>query len=316
MFAAATRPWYLPMYVSGHTPVTSPIAQRPSATRIRSSTGMPWRVGSTPTVSRPMSVDARAPAGGHEQAVAAQLLAPGELDDVLVALAAHGGGLLAEVELDPVGLERGAQRVAERLRLARQHVVHALHERDRRAEAPDGLRHLHSHRAAAQHEHAGAAPRSAPVTSRLVHTPSSSRRPGMGGITGSEPVAITTWSAEYVSSPTSTLPGPASRRGTAEQLDALLLEVCRVGRVVVARDHEIAPREGGLRADAAAHGLARAGRVARRLERLAGPQQRLRGDARPVVALAAHALALDDGHAQAAVGEAARRSAAPLGRRR
>ena len=30
-----------------------------------------------------------------------------------------------------------------------------------------------------------------PVASRLVHTPSSSRSPSIGGITGSEPVAIT-----------------------------------------------------------------------------------------------------------------------------
>ena len=35
-----------------------------------------------------------------------------------------------------------------------------------------------------------------PVASRFVQTPSSSLRPGMGGITGSDPVAITTWAAE------------------------------------------------------------------------------------------------------------------------
>ena len=34
------------------------------------------------------------------------------------------------------------------------------------------------------------------VTSRFVQTPSSSRRPGTGGNTGSEPVAITTCRAE------------------------------------------------------------------------------------------------------------------------
>ena len=48
------------------------------------------------------------------------------------------------------------------------------------------------------------------VTSRLVHTPSSSRRPGTGGMTASAPVATTTCRAVYRTSFTSTTPGPAS----------------------------------------------------------------------------------------------------------
>ncbi len=48
------------------------------------------------------------------------------------------------------------------------------------------------------------------VTSRLVHTPSSSRRPGTGGMTGSEPVATTTCRAVWRTPSTSTAPGPAS----------------------------------------------------------------------------------------------------------
>jgi hypothetical protein len=53
--------------------------------------------------------------------------------------------------------------------------------------------------------------RSTPVASRFVHTPSSSRNPGTGGITGSEPVAITISRAVYTASPTATRPGPSSR---------------------------------------------------------------------------------------------------------
>ena len=49
------------------------------------------------------------------------------------------------------------------------------------------------------------------VTSRLVQTPSSSRRPGTGGTTGSAPFASTTWSAVWRTPSTSTTPGPASR---------------------------------------------------------------------------------------------------------
>ena len=79
MFAATTSPWYLPTWVSGQMPVTSPIAHRRSPARRCASTGMPWPSASTPTVSRPMPVDARAPAGGDEQAVAAQLAAVVEL---------------------------------------------------------------------------------------------------------------------------------------------------------------------------------------------------------------------------------------------
>ena len=46
-------------------------------------------------------------------------------------------------------------------------------------------------------------------------------------------------------------------------------------------------------------------RLARAMDRLAGPEQRLGRDARPVGALAADELALDDGDPQAALGECA-----------
>ena len=49
------------------------------------------------------------------------------------------------------------------------------------------------------------------VTSRFVHTPSSSRRPGTGGTIGSAPVATTTCRAVCRVPSTSTAPGPASR---------------------------------------------------------------------------------------------------------
>src|SRR5919108_281776 len=55
MFAATTRPWYLPTWVSGQMPVTSPIAHKRSPARICASTGIPRPSTSMPTVSRPMS---------------------------------------------------------------------------------------------------------------------------------------------------------------------------------------------------------------------------------------------------------------------
>ena len=118
-------------------PVTSPIAQTPSATLMRSSTGTPRRSGSTPDVLQAQSLDARPAAGGHQQPVAAQLLAVGELEHVVVAVAARGGGMLAEVQLDALGGERLAERLAQRLGLARKDVIHALDQGDRRAHARD-----------------------------------------------------------------------------------------------------------------------------------------------------------------------------------
>ena len=49
------------------------------------------------------------------------------------------------------------------------------------------------------------------VASRLVQTPSIPLRPGTGGITGSAPLARTTWPAVWRTPSTSTAPGPASR---------------------------------------------------------------------------------------------------------
>ena len=54
MFAAAMRPWYLPTYVSGQMPATSPIAQTFSPARIRASTAIPCGPASMPTVSSPI----------------------------------------------------------------------------------------------------------------------------------------------------------------------------------------------------------------------------------------------------------------------
>jgi hypothetical protein len=99
-------------------------------------------------------------------------------------------------------------------------------------------------------------------------------------------------------------PRPVDPAGAAQQVDPVGLEPGLLARVVVGGHHEVAPREGAGRVHAAAvDRLAGARRLARRLQRLAGAQQRLRGDARPVRALAADELALDERDAQPAVGE-------------
>ncbi len=98
------------------------------------------------------AVDARAPAGGDEQPVAAQLAAVVELEDVVLAVAPGGGRVRAERELDAVAAQDLAERLAQRRGLARQHVLGALDERHLAAEAAHGLRHLDADRAAAEHE--------------------------------------------------------------------------------------------------------------------------------------------------------------------
>ena len=146
-----------------------------------------------------------------------------------------------------------------------------------------------------------------PVTSRFVQMPSSSRRPGTGGTNGSAPFASTTWSAVWRTPSTSTAPTPASRplpRSRSMPLSASQRSLARVG---VVRDHEVAPGERRLDVD-----LRVRRRLVRRVHGLARTQQRLRRDARPVRALAADELALDERDAQAALGE---RAGAVLARR-
>src|SRR6476620_8504170 len=91
-----------------------------------------------------------------------------------------------------------------------------------------------------------------PVTSRLVQTSSSSRRPGAG-----EPA------------------------GAAQEVDVVVRQPFLLAGVGVVGDHEVAPGERRLDVDFGARR-----RIARGLHRLARAQPRLRWDACPVGALA------------------------------
>ncbi len=62
--------------------------------------------------------DARPPAGGDEQLVAAQLAAVLEREHVVLAVATRGGRADAEDELDAVAAQHLAERLAQRRRLA------------------------------------------------------------------------------------------------------------------------------------------------------------------------------------------------------
>ena len=139
-------------------------------------------------------MDPRAPPGGDEQVVTAQLTAVPQGQDIVRAVAPRGGGVHAEEEFGAVAAQHLAERVAQRRGLAGQHVPGPLDQGHLAAQPPDRLGHLGADRPAAEDEQA-ARDGLHPVTSRLVQIPSSSRRPGTGGMTGSEPVATTTWLA-------------------------------------------------------------------------------------------------------------------------
>jgi len=62
--------------------------------------------------------DARASAGGYEQAITAQLATAVELEDVLLAVTSCRRGAHPEDELDAVAAQRLPERLAQRRRLA------------------------------------------------------------------------------------------------------------------------------------------------------------------------------------------------------
>jgi len=100
---------------------------------------------------------------------------------------------------------------------------------------------------------------------------------------------------------------PGQLAGAADQVDALARQPALLPGIGMVRDDEVTPGQGRLDVD-----LRGGRRLACPLHRLAGPQERLGRDARPVRALPAGQLALDHRYPQAAVGQ---RPGAVLARR-
>ena len=191
-------------------PVTSPIAHSPSPAAIRSSTSMPCRSGVDADRLEADALHARAPAGGDEQAVAAELAAVGEHEHDLVVRRGARGGVLAEVELDAV-VAQGARRAPRRRgRLAREQALaldqHRPTRRGGGAPAPSRRRPAPPPRTITR-----PGTSRSPVASRLCPEAVDLVEARDRRVFGSEPVAITTSRAVYVRSPTATAPGPASR---------------------------------------------------------------------------------------------------------
>src|ERR1700756_4452371 len=120
MFAATISPWYLPTCVSSRTPVASP----PARAQVRVNRDAP-RAGRHADRVQALG-QPQASARPYEQAVAAQLVAVFKGQDVVLAVAPGGGHAHAQEELDAVAAQHLAERVAQRLGLAGQHVAGAL----------------------------------------------------------------------------------------------------------------------------------------------------------------------------------------------
>ncbi len=228
------------------------------------------------------SLHPRAPAGRHQQPVTPPVGPVRELEDVLIALPPGGAGVHPEHQLDPVAAQGLGQRRAERRGLARQHPVGALDDHHLAAETADDLRELDPGRPAAEHEQAA---RHDLHAGRLAGAPDALKlsqprdrgheviRAGrhddvLGGVP--DPVDLDHAGAGQ--------PPRAPQQGDAAAGEPVLLP--GVGPV---RHHVVAPGQRVLNVD-----LGGGARLARAVHRLARAQQRLRRDARPVGALAAH----------------------------
>src|SRR5262249_22570994 len=138
----------------GQLPDAVDVADRPEAlARAKARVdGDAARVGSDADALEADSLDARAPAGRGEEAIAAQRAAVVELERVVLALAARAGRVHAERDFDAVPAQDLGEGFAEASGLAAEQVLAALDECDFAAEATHGLRHFHADRPSAEHE--------------------------------------------------------------------------------------------------------------------------------------------------------------------
>ena len=213
--------------------------------------------------------DARPPAGGDQQAVAAELAAVAEFEHVVVAVAARGARAHTENEVDTVPLQDLAERLAERGRLMREQVLGRFDQRHLAAEPANGLRHFDADRPAAEHEQL---PRHGLHAGHLAVRPDAVELAQAGngrehrvGSGGEDDVLGRVTDAVDLDHADSRQPAAAP-----QQLDTVVCEEAHLAGVGVVRDHEVAPRERRLDV----HLRARR-RVTGGVHRFARTQQRL-----------------------------------------
>ena len=271
-------------------PVTSPIAHTPSAARQRASTSIPADCRLDADRLEPDARRARPPAGRDDELRAACLAAVVELDDPLVAVDTDGDGATTEHEPDSIPLEELAEKRTDPRILAIGEARRPLHDRHRASRSAQGT---------------------APSSTATTPPPMKTTLSG---------ISVRAVTSRFVQWPG--LGEPRNRRddcvGAGRDDDRIPLE-----RVPVDL-HAPGPRDRARRLD---HRHARASRSSRRAANRRGrrpcsrgtrtarpvecrgrdaggprglgaelrrPQQRLRGNAAPVRALAADQLRLDE----------------------
>ena len=242
----------------------------------------------------------RTPAGGDEQPLAAQLASVVDLDDIVLAVASCGARVRRQDELDALTAQNLAERLAQRRRLAPEHVLGHVDHRHLAAEPTHGLRHLHPDRPATENQQTagnGLHRRHLAVAPDTVELAQARHgRHDRIGAVGENHVLCGVAHAVDLDDP-----GAGEPPAAAQQLDAAIGKEALLAGVGVVGDHEVTPGERRLDID-----LRGRGGLARPMDRLARPQQRLRRNAGPVGALPSHELALHDRHAQTALRQRAR----------
>ena len=253
----------------------------------------------------PDAVGAHAPPGRDQQLVALDLepaverhlhaaaVVRGDRRDVDAG--AHVDALLGQPTAD--GLADGA-------RLARDEPVAALDDRHLGPEPAHRLGHLGADRAATDHDQVARdllRARDLPVRPDAVERrdPVDRRdeRVAPGG--DDDPVRLDAPAGDLDHA------SAGDPRLAAQDVDAAIGQPGHLAAVVVVADHVVAPAQYLGDLEVAVDGLASARRLERLLARIARAQERLRGDAAPVAALAADELALHHRDPHAAVGERA-----------
>ena len=215
-----------------------------------------------------------------------------------------GPGAGADVDAVPLA-QRGRHLLAGEGLLAGQDPLAALDQDDLRPQRRPGLGELGADRPAAEHDHA---PRNPLRGGRVAVVPGLDRvealdrrhRGGRAGRDDDDALRDQGLLAD------DDAPLAVEAALAAEELDAVFAQPGLLARVVEVVDHLVAAGEDRLRVELAGHRLRDAGDTARLVQQLAGAQQRLRGHAGVVGALAADQVLLDDRDAQAAVAQTPR----------
>ena len=294
-------PWYLPVVVSGQMPVTSPIAHRPSPARSCASTEMPLRVGVDADRLEPDALDPRATTGRDEQSVAAERPSIVELEDEVVAVASCGrprctpstSSMPSRRSTSPRASPSGAGSLASTL-------CGDVDEHDLAAEAAHRLRHLDADRTAAQDDepagHLGHRGDLAVGPHALELAEPGDRRDERRRAVGHDDVPCRVSHAVDLDGARVRRGGRCRGSGRCRDRRAMPRRWCRCASTPCSRAMRTSPSTSTSRVR---RGLVRV------VGRLARPEQRLRRDARPVGALAADELALDDGDSEPTLGERA-----------